>query len=95
MSDKLMASLDVKTLYTNIYVNNYLIRLKKHLIQSKIYLSLIIAKIIKICRLSANQSYFTFQNYFYKQKLGLPTGLPLSSLLAFIFSELSFPKHFT
>ena len=89
MENKSLASLDIKSLYTNIPVDKCLNRLEKHLSTNDTQLSclLTIQKIIKICRLCTSHCYFQHNNVFYKQKFGLPMGSPLSGLLACLYLE--------
>ena len=87
MTDKLMASLDVTSLYTNIPVEKCIDKLETHLDNIEAELDLPTDKIIRICTLITNQCYFTYDNKYYKQKLGLPMGSPVSGVLACLFLE--------
>ena len=87
VENKLLASLDVKSLYTNIPVKKCLSLLKKHLTTTKTKLSLPTNILINICTLCTNLCFFSFNNTYYQQKFGLPMGSPLSGVLACIYLE--------
>ena len=87
MNNKYLASLDIKSLYTNIPVDKCIEGLHNHLRKSKSTFRLPISKLIKICTLYTSHCYFQYNNMFYKQKFGLPMGSPLSGVLACIYLE--------
>ena len=87
MHNKYLASLDIKSLYTNIPVNKCIERLHNYLRKSNTTFPLPISKLIKICTLCTSHCYFKHNNTFYKQKFGLPMGSPLSGVLACIYLE--------
>ena len=78
MNNKYLASLDIKSLYTNIPVDRYTEHLHNHLQKSNSTLPLPISKLIKICTLCTSHSHFQYNNIFYKQ---------LSGVLACIYLE--------
>lgn len=82
-----MASLDIKSLYTNIPIMKCLNILRSHPKKSKEKLPLPIHKIIKICKLITNHCFFSFNIILYKQTFGLPMGSPIRSVLACLFLE--------
>ena len=83
-----VASLDVKSWYTNIPVQKCLASLEEHLRKHNIVLELPIEIIIKIFKLRTELCYFTFEEKYYLQKFGLPMGSPLSGLLACLYLEI-------
>ena len=87
MKNKLMASLDITSLYTNIPVKKCLHLLKDYLIKSKTKLDLPVNTIIKICDLITDQCFFQFNDTLYQQKFGLPMGSPISPVLACLYLE--------
>ena len=87
MKNKMMASLDITSLYTNIPVKKCLHLLKDYLIKSKAKLDLPVDTIIKICDLITDQCFFQFNDTLYKQKFGLPMGSPISPVLACLYLE--------
>ena len=87
MKSKSFGSLDIKSLFTNLPVDECI----KHLIdllKTNIKLPLPVSKFIKICTLGMSHYYFQPNNTFYKQKFGLPIGSPLSGVLTCIYIEL-------
>ena len=86
MNYKYLASLDIKSSYTNIPVDKSIERLHNYLRKSNTTFSLPINKLIKICTLCTSDGYFQY-NIFYKQKFGLPMGYPLRGVLACIYLE--------
>ena len=87
MNNKYLASLDIKSLYTNIVVDRCIERLHNHLRKSNSTFPLPISKLAKICTSCTSHCYFQYNNIFYKQKFGLPMGSPLSGVLACIYLE--------
>ena len=87
MHNKYLASLDIKSLYTNIPVDKCIERMHNYLRKSNTTFPLPISKLIKICTLCTSHCYFQYNNTFYKQKFGLPMGSPLSGVLACIYLE--------
>ena len=87
MENKLMASLDVTSLYTNIPVKKCLDSLNTYLNETNTKLDLPTDTIIKLCTLVTNQCFFESQGTTYKQKFGLPMGSPLSGVLACLYLE--------
>ena len=87
MNNKYLASLDIKSLYTNIPVDRCIERLHNHLRKSNTTFPLLISKLIKICTLCTSHCYFQYTNIFYKQKFGLPMGSLLSGVLACNYQE--------
>ena len=87
MNNKYLASLDIKSLYTNIPVDRCIVCLHNHLQISNFTLPLPISKLIKICTSCTSHCYFQYNNIFYKQKFGLSMGSPLSRVLACIYLE--------
>ena len=87
MNNKYLASLDIKSLYTNISVDKCIERLYNHLRESNSIFPLPISKLIKICTLCTSHCNFQYNNIFYKQKFGLPMGCPLCGVLACIYLE--------
>jgi len=94
MQNKLLSSLDIKSLYTNIPVNKCITRLENHLKKSNISLPLPTQTIIKICKLCTQNCFFQYNGIFYKQKFGLPMGSPLSGVLACLYLEFLESKPF-
>ena len=89
IQNKRLASLDIKSLYTNIPVKKCLELLKKHLSSNKeLQLPIPPNRLIKLCELCTNLCFFTYNNRYYTQKFGLPMGSPLSGVLACLFLEL-------
>ena len=86
MHNKYLASLDIKSLYTNIPVDKCIKRQYNYLQKSNTTFPLPISKLIKICTLCTSHCYFQY-NTLYKQKFGLPMGSPLSRVLACIYLE--------
>ena len=87
MNNKYLASLDIKSLYTNIPVDKCIERLHNQRQKSNSTFPLPISKLIKICTLCTSHCYFQYNNIFYKQKFGLPMGSSLSGVLASIYLE--------
>ena len=87
MNNIYLASLDIKSLYTNILVDKCIERLHNHLRKSNSTFLLPISKLIKICTLCTSHCYFQYNNIFCKQKFGLPMESPFSGILARIFIE--------
>ena len=87
MNKKYLASLDIKSLHTNILVDRCIKRLHNHLLKSNSTLPLPISKLIKICTLCTSHCYFQHNNIFYKQKFGLPMGSPFSWVLPYIYLQ--------
>lgn len=85
MPDKLIATLEIKSLYINVLANKYLNILKEHLSQTKVNLTQPISKIIKICQLFTNQCDFTFKNNFYKQEFEIPMYSTVNGILTCLF----------
>ena len=81
MNSKYLASLDIKSLYTNIPVDKCIECLHNYLWKSNTTFPLPISKLIKICTLCTSTTYFK------KQKFGLPMGSPLSAVLVCIYVE--------
>ena len=67
MNHKYLASLDIKSLYTNIPVDKCIECLHNHLRISNTIFPLPISKLIKICALCTSHCYFQYNNIFYKQ----------------------------
>ena len=87
MNSKYLASLDIKSLYTNIPVDRCIEHLHNHLWKSNSTLLLPICKLIKICSLCTSHCYFQYNNISYKQKFGLPMGSQLKRVLVCIYLE--------
>ena len=87
MNNKYLASLYIKSLYTNIPVDKCIKRLYNYLRKSNTTFPLPISKPIKICTLCSSHCYFQYNNIFYKQKFGLPIGSLLCGVLACIYLE--------
>ena len=86
MNNKYLASLDIKSSYTNIPVDKCIERLHNYLRKLNTTFPLPINKLIKICTLCTSHCYFQY-NIFYKQKFGLLMGSPLSAVLTCIYLE--------
>ena len=84
---KKLASLDVKSLYTNIPVKKCIKRLKEHITSKHIPTPLPIDDFFTLIERCTNLCYFKYNESFYKQKFGLPMGSPLSGALACLYLE--------
>ena len=84
MNYKYLASLHIKSLYTNIPVYKCLERLHNQLRKSNSTFPLPISKHLYFMHSHCN---FQYYNTFYKQKFGLSMGSPLSGVLACIYLE--------
>ena len=84
MKNKPLASLDIKSLYTNV---KWIKCLENQLWKTNITLPLTISKLIKICTLCTSHCYFQHNNTFYKQKFGLPVGSSLCGVLTCIYLD--------
>ena len=87
MNNKYLASLDIKSLYTNILVDKCIESLHNHFQKSNTRLPLSFSKLIKICTLCTSHCYFQCNKTFYKQNFGLPMGSPLNWALAGFYLE--------
>jgi hypothetical protein len=75
-NDEKLGSLDIQDLYTNISVNKAVEITVMKLIETKMLKDSNLTKtdMKNLLLLSLNNSYFQFNNKFYKQKTGLPMG---------------------
>ena len=87
MKNKSLNCLDIKSLYINIPVAKSIKCLENHFWKINITFLLPTFKLIKMCTLYMLHCYFHHNNTFYKEKLGLPMGSPLSGVLACICLE--------
>ena len=85
MNNKYLASLHIKSLYTNIAVDRCIERLHNYLRKSNTTFPLPISKLIKSCTLCTSHFYFQYNNTFYEQKFGLQMGSLLSGVLACLY----------
>ena len=85
--NKKLASLDIKSLFTNIPVEKAITLLDNKLSELNINFSIPKSNIIELIRLCTQQNFFSFNNKYYKQKFGLPMGSPLSGVIACLFLE--------
>jgi hypothetical protein len=90
-----LASLDIGDLYTNIPVNKAVNITINELIKSKKLDNIKLTKtdVKNLLLLSLKNSYFQFNNKFYKQKSGLPMGNTLSPIIADIYMNYYTKKH--
>ena len=80
-----MISFDVKSLFTNVPVDDLLSFLEAELLNFSLPLPVNnMLDLIKLCMLNSS---FVFNDCFYKQKFGLAMGNPLSPMLANIYME--------
>ncbi|CAF5049984.1 unnamed protein product, partial [Rotaria sp. Silwood1] len=93
--DDYLASLDIQDLYTNIPVNKAIDITLERLIECKKLESLpfTTTDIKDLLNLCLKNSYFQFNDKFYKQKTGLPMGNTLSPILADIYMDDYQQKH--
>ena len=94
MENKLTASLDIQSLYTNITVKEYIQQLKFHTEKNKSSLLFLVPKIIKIIKFCTSHCFFKHNGICYQQKFGLCIGSPLSEILACLFSRILKPNDF-
>ena len=69
-----MFILDIVSLFTNVPVNDVLVFLENKLTDFQEQLPLEVSKIISLVKLCVSTNYFSFQNEFYRQKIGCATG---------------------
>ena len=85
---KKLASLDVKSLYTNIPVKKCLTQIKAHFKKKNIPTSFPIDDFFNLIEKCTNHCYLEYNGVYYQQKSGLPMGSPLSGVLACLYLEL-------
>ena len=84
---KIIASFDIKSLFTNIPIDECINLLSHELHNLNIDIPIPIDVFLKLLKLAVTNCYFSFNDRFYIQKTGLPMGSPLSPILANIFLE--------
>lgn len=94
MTNKRIASFNIKSIYTNLPVEKYLNLLKTHRVESKNKFFLQTGKIIKICRFIATQWSFMLKTDIKKLKYLLQVWLLLSSVIASIFFRIPLISYF-
>ena len=81
----ILISFDVESLFTKVPVNDFIDFLKNELQNYELELpNDIIILLIELC---IKNCYFSFNNKFYLQLLGMPMGNPLSALIANLYME--------
>lgn len=87
--DDHLASLDVKDLFNNVPVENAIKLTLEKIGQSEKFCQSNLTEddLRKLLELCLNNSYFTFNDKFYKQTKGMPVGSVLSPLLADLFMD--------
>jgi hypothetical protein len=84
--NSILVSFDVKSLFTNIPVNES-IQYLKEILDRQCNNHELIEDIINLVNTCLKQSYFCFEDKHYEQTSGLPMGNPLSPILADIFMD--------
>ena len=86
----LMVSFDVKSLFTNVPINDAMVILRERLEMDESLGDRTAMSPLQICDLTdlcLNSTYFSFQGQIYKQLKGTAMGSPLSPVIANIFME--------
>jgi hypothetical protein len=83
--DQIMVSFDVKSLFTNVPIEDALDYLKQEL--NKYVYTIPIYKILDLIRLCTVDTCFIFEDVYYRQKFGMQMGSCLSPVMANIYME--------
>jgi hypothetical protein len=78
--------MDIKNLYVNISIN-YTLNITNKLLKNNRVDKCIIKEIMYILKMIINQNYFQYNDKFYRPKLSVAMGSPLSSTMAEIFLQ--------
>ena len=79
MTNKFLASLDIRSLNTNIPVDKCVELLDNQLRKTNTILPLSVSKLIKICTLCTSHCYFQHSSYFHKRG-GCPRGVMVKTM---------------
>jgi hypothetical protein len=87
MSNKIMVSFDVDSLFTNVPLDETLIYLERYLQNNNLNLPIPSDVFIKLVKLCMETCFFSCNDNFYSQTRGLPMGNCLSPVLSGVFME--------
>lgn len=88
-SDYVLASLDVISLFSNVYLEITLKSIEKNWERIRLYCDINKNTFLEIITYLFNNTFFTFDNKYYKQTFGTPMGANISPILAtYVMDEL-------